>query len=215
VNYTEPKDPPMTTDPQHSEEQSGERALLARGEPRPTLPRRALDAVQYAVALTALVAVLSSGVSLALGGGAVGLKYGLFLLGTAHLGYGTVVAWVGSRADALSNNGFLSRLGADDVLPGSGGSTGGGDGTSGRDTAGGSSRRTGSLGGSSGSDSGGVSSLAEPSPLQRAVRRLPPAAWYPVRARDRVGDAGRLFLASGTMFLLSFLLETVFGVAAV
>ncbi|ERH12469.1 MAG: hypothetical protein J07HB67_01488 [halophilic archaeon J07HB67] len=58
----------------------------------------------------------------------------------------------------------------------------------------------------------GETTLAEPTGFQRLVRRLPPAAWLPVRADDRIGDEGRLFLASAGMFLVSFLSEAVFNV---
>jgi hypothetical protein len=172
--------------------------------PKPTWPRRLLDAAQYAVALTLVVAALSGVFGVVVGGGAVAVKYGLFLGGTAHLGYATILAWWGSRADALSNTGFLARLG---------GSLGSGDGdasSSGNPSGTSNAQRSGSAPGD-----GLGSPLSEPSGFQRAVRRLPPVAWYPVRARDRVGDAGRLFLASGLMFLASFLLEAVFGVALV
>lgn len=165
-----------------------------RGDPRPTRSRRLLDGLQYAVALAGLVAVVSAVLGTVLGGvgaAAVAAKYGLFLGGTAHLGYATVVAWIGSRAPALRNNGIIARVrsaATDDDAP---------------DRAG--------TGPSLGSDD--QEGLAEPTGLQRLIRRFPPAAWYPVRARDRMGDAGRLFLASGAMFLASFLSEAVFGVA--
>jgi len=157
--------------------------------PRPTRTRRLLDATQYALALTAVVAVLSAALGVALGGpsvATVAAKFGLFFSGTLHLGYATVKTWVGSRAPALRQNGFLGRLR---------GATG--------DSRGGS-------GPSIGTDE---TTLAEPTGFQRFVRRLPPAAWFPVRADDRIGDGGRLFLASGAMFLVSFLSEAVFGVA--
>ena len=168
-----------------------------RGDPRPTRSRRLLDGLQYAVVLAGLVAAVSAvlGTVLAgVGAAAVAAKYGLFLGGTAHLGYATVLAWVGSRAPALRNNGILARVRSVTT-----------DDDDGPDRAG-----TGaSL--SLGSDS--EAGLAEPTGLQRLIRQFPPAAWYPVRARDRMGDAGRLFLASGAMFLASFLSEAVFGVA--
>lgn len=167
---------------------------VERRPPRRTQTRRLLDATQYALALTAVVAGLSAVLGVALGGlsaAAVAAKFGLFFGGTLHLGYATVRTWIGSRAPALRRNGFLGRLrdassslGDDDSKGGSGPSLGGEETT-----------------------------LAEPTGFQRLVRRLPPAAWFPVRADDRIGDEGRLFLASGGMFLVSFLSEAVFGVA--
>ncbi|MEZ3142509.1 hypothetical protein [Halobaculum sp. MBLA0143] len=171
-------------------------ASSQRGDrrPRSTRTRRLLDGLQYAVALAALVAAVSTVVGVALAGvdaAAVAAKYGLFLGGTVHLGYATVLAWVGSRAPALSNNGIIARVrsvaSSDD-----------------RDERAGTGASL-SLG-----DDG---DLAEPSGLQRLIRRAPPTAWYPVRARDRISDTGRLFLASGAMFLASFLSEAAFGVA--
>lgn len=165
---------------------------VERRPPRPTRTRRLLDATQYALALTAVVAGLSAALGVALGGlsaAAVAAKFGLFFGGTLHLGYATVKTWVGSRAPALRQNGFLARLRDASSL---------GDGDS--------------RGGSGPSLGGDETTLAEPTGFQRLVRRLPPAAWFPVRADDRIGDGGRLFLASGAMFLVSFLSEAVLGV---
>ncbi|MFB6177824.1 MAG: hypothetical protein ABEI99_11910 [Halobaculum sp.] len=158
-------------------------------DPKPTWPRRLLDAGQYAVALTAVAVAVSGVFSLLLGGGLLGVKYGLFLAGFLHLGYATLLAWWGSRASGLSNNGILARFGSNDDgltnLPGTDGS--------------GDEREL----------------RQETTGFQQFVGRFPPVAWYPIRPRDRLGDAGRLFIASATMWFVSIVMETVFGVAAV
>jgi hypothetical protein len=51
--------------------------------------RRALDAVAYAVAVTAVVGALSGVASLAAGAGLVGVKYGLFVVGILLFGVAT------------------------------------------------------------------------------------------------------------------------------
>lgn len=51
--------------------------------------RQALDAVAYAVAVTAVVGVLSGAASLAVGAGLVGVKYGLFVVGILLFGVAT------------------------------------------------------------------------------------------------------------------------------
>lgn len=158
-------------------------------EPEPTWPRRLLDAGQYAVALTAAATAISGIVSFPLGAGLVGVKYGLFLIGFLTLGYATLLGWWGSRASGLSNNGLLARFGSNE------------DGlTSNPDTD---------------RSSGDDEVRHDATGFQQFVRRFPPVAWYPIRARDRLGDAGRLFLATGTMWFVSITMETVFGVAAV
>lgn len=158
-------------------------------EPEPTWPRRLLDAGQYAVALTAVTVAVSAVFALPFGAGLVGVKYGLFFAGFLTLGYATLLAWWGSRASGLSNNGILARFGSNDEEL-----------TSNPDT----------------DESSGDSEIRqEATGFQQFVRRFPPVAWYPIRARDRIGDAGRLFLATGTMWFVSFVMETAFGVAAV
>lgn len=53
-----------------------------------------------------------------------------------------------------------------------------------------------------------------PSRIQRIAREVPPARWTRPPAReDRIGSAGKLFVSSLLVLCLSFVLETVFGVA--
>lgn len=130
---------------------------------RATLPRKLLDAVQYAVAVTVAAAAVSAVPSVLLGAGLVGVKYGLFVLGFLAFGYAS----------------FLLQP----VKPWKDGSRW---------------RRN----------------RDEPTPFQRAVRRLPPAAWFPVDPEDRFGRGAKLFLASLTMLATSYVMEAVFGVAA-
>ena len=44
------------------------------------------------------------------------------------------------------------------------------------------------------------------------IGRLPPVAWLDPGPDERLSDGGRLLLAGGVAWLLSFALETVFGV---
>lgn len=57
----------------------------------PASPASLLDAVSYAVWLTALVAVASSPVSLLVGAGLNGVKFGLFIVGFLCLGYAVLL----------------------------------------------------------------------------------------------------------------------------
>lgn len=125
----------------------------------PSRGARIVDAVQYAVGLTLLVAGIVLAVSLLVGRGLWGVKFGLFLVGFLSLGYATVLAWPKSPADV------------------------------GRETH-----------------------DREETRLQALFRRGPPAAWYPLPARDRYPDWVRLYLASLTMLALSYSLEAFFGV---
>jgi hypothetical protein len=66
------------------------------------LGRRLLDLVGYAVGVTVATVLLVAPVSLATGGGWVGVKVGLFLAGVACVGYATVLWWP-SRPAAASD----------------------------------------------------------------------------------------------------------------
>jgi hypothetical protein len=63
---------------------------------------RIVDAIQYAVGLTVLVAVGLLPVSLLAGAGLWGVKYGLFVVGTLAIGYATLLAWPRSPSDLES-----------------------------------------------------------------------------------------------------------------
>lgn len=125
----------------------------------PSRGARIVDAVQYAVGLTLVAAGLILPVSLLMGRGLWGVKFGLFLVGFLSLGYATVLAWPKSPEDV------------------------------GRDTH-----------------------DREETRLQALLRRVPPAAWYPLPVRDRYPDWVRLYLASLTMLVVSYSLEAFFGV---
>lgn len=49
--------------------------------------------------------------------------------------------------------------------------------------------------------------------IQGTLRRLPPAAWYPLAPSERYRDWIRVYLLSLCLLGVSFALETVFGVA--
>jgi len=65
----------------------------------PSRVARLVDAVQYALGLTVVVAVLLYPISLLFGAGLTGVKYGLFLFGVISMGYATVLAWPRSPED--------------------------------------------------------------------------------------------------------------------
>ena len=50
--------------------------------------------------------------------------------------------------------------------------------------------------------------------FQAAVQRVPPLAWYSLPPDERLSTAAKLFVASIAVLGWSFVLETVFGVAA-
>lgn len=78
--------------------------------------RRLLDLFGYAVGLTVVAVLLAAPVSLAAGSGWAGVKFGLFLAGTACVGYATVLWWPsrpGTDPDATPN-----RTGHDDLSTG-------------------------------------------------------------------------------------------------
>ncbi|MFW6384130.1 MAG: DUF7555 family protein [Halodesulfurarchaeum sp.] len=120
---------------------------------------RLVDAVQYALGLSAAVTVLLLPVSLAVGSGLTGVKYGLFLFGVLSMGYATLLAWPRSPSD-------LETEGVD----------------------------------------------REETWFQGLLRRLPPAAWYPLAPEERYLDWTRLYLATVCLWLSSFALEAVLGV---
>ena len=66
--------------------------------------RRLLHLVQYAVVSTAIAFLGLSVVSLPLGGGLVGVKIGLFVVGMGYLGYGTYLAWPSSPEDLAESD---------------------------------------------------------------------------------------------------------------
>ncbi len=159
-----------------------------RGSPLATWPRRLLDALQYAVAVLVLTTVVLGALSGVIGAGALGIKWGLFIWGTLVLGYASFLLWRGSRARGLAARGIIRRFRGSEQSP---------DEPTDRPLA---------------PVSPPGRSQGDPTAFQRIVRRLPPAAWYPIRPRDRLSDGMRLLLASGLMFGLSIVLEVVFGV---
>jgi hypothetical protein len=61
---------------------------------------------------------------------------------------------------------------------------------------------------------GRVISEREETRFQAAVQRIPPLPWYSLPPRERLPIAAKLFLASLAILAWSFVMETVFGVAA-
>ncbi len=63
---------------------------------------RSVDALQYAIGLTVLVGGALLPLSVLLGAGLAGVKYGLFLIGVLTMGYATLLAWPRSPSDLES-----------------------------------------------------------------------------------------------------------------
>ncbi|MFB6070558.1 MAG: hypothetical protein ABEJ76_05985 [Halanaeroarchaeum sp.] len=125
----------------------------------PTRVARVVDAVQYAVGLTVAAVAVLLPVSLGLGLGLYGVKYGLFVFGVLAMGYGTVLAWPRSPEDLQ------------------------GEGANRHETR-----------------------------VQATIRRVPPAARYPLAPTERYRDWIRVYLLSLCLLGASFAMETVFGV---
>lgn len=119
---------------------------------------RLLDALQYAIGLTVGTAGGLLLLSIPLGVGLTGVKYGLFLIGVLSMGYATLLAWPRSPSD----------LNAEGVN-------------------------------------------REETRFQAFVRRVPPAAWYPLTPSDRYLDWVRLYLATLFLWGSSVALETLLG----
>jgi len=62
---------------------------------------------------------------------------------------------------------------------------------------------------------GTVISEREETRFQAAVQRIPPLPWYSLPPSERFSIAAKMFLASLTVLAWSFVMETVFGIAAV
>ena len=62
---------------------------------------------------------------------------------------------------------------------------------------------------------GTVVSSREETRFQAAVQRIPPLPWYSLPPNERLPVAAKMFLASLAVLGWSFVMETVFGIAAV
>jgi|APHM01.1.fsa_nt_gi hypothetical protein len=63
---------------------------------------RVVDALQYAIGLTVLAGGALLPISVLVGAGLSGVKYGLFLIGVLTMGYATLLAWPRSPSDLES-----------------------------------------------------------------------------------------------------------------
>lgn len=145
------------------------------------------DALTYAFALTAIVGVGCFALGFATGGGAVRAKELLFVAGWLLLAYATVRLWPSSP---------------EEVDSGSGSSFEPGSGPDGRSTT--ASRPHGSA----------VGERMPSTRFQTFVQSLPPIRWVqPPAPEHRLTPPGKVLVSSLLILLLSFLLETVFGVA--
>lgn len=131
--------------------------------------RVAADAVTYAIAATAVIAVLAVVLAVATGGGLVRTKYLLFVAGWLLLTYATFRLWPSSPEDVEPN----ANRSQHDSLP----------------------------------------REHESSRFQRLVLVLPPRRWVQSpRPKRRITIPGKLLLTALLILLLSFAMETVFGV---
>lgn len=126
-------------------------------------PRQLLDLVAYALGVLVALFVVLGVVSVLLGAGLVGVKYGLFLVGTLMFGYGSLKLRPVRRDKDPQNARFPADTG-------------------------------------------------EETRFQAAVQRLLPER-YRLAYDDRLTDATKLFVTSLVVLAVSFLMETVFGVA--
>lgn len=137
--------------------------------------RKALDAIIYAVAVTAIVVVVSIAISFALSGGWTGVKLILFIVGFGLFGIATFKLYPTAAWRESDRNG-------------------------------------------SGSESGNKNSELvqtdrdNESRLQQAIHRVPPLDQYRLHPDERLSIGVKLFLASVLILLVSFLMESVFGV---
>ena len=128
--------------------------------------RQALDAIVYAVVVTAIVSIISIVVSFVLGWGLVGVKFTLFVVGFGLFGVSTF------------------KL-----------------------------RPTAPWKEENGNESSEISYSDDDSPLQRVIHRVLPLDQYELHPKDRLSDGAKLFLASVLMLVVSFLMESVLGIA--
>ncbi|MFD1513158.1 DUF7555 family protein [Halomarina rubra] len=125
-------------------------------------PRQLVDLVAYSLSVLVVLFVVLGAVSVALGGGLVGVKRGLFVVGMLLFG----LAALKLRPTRLDKR-DEARLPAD----------------RGRET-----------------------------PFQSRVQRVIPSA-YRLDHDDRLSDALKLFVASLLVLAVSYVMETVFGIA--
>lgn len=119
---------------------------------------RHVETVQYAIVVTGLSGIGLLVPSWVLTDGLLGVKIGLFLVGTAAFGYAIYLAWPTSPED----------LKAAPETP--------------------------------------------PTRFQSLVRSLPPVSWAPPHPAERASHAVRVASAGSLLWLVSFLMEAVFGV---
>ncbi|AEH38540.1 DUF7555 family protein [Halopiger xanaduensis] len=158
------------------------------------------DALTYALALTTIVGVGCFALGFVTGGGAVRAKELLFVAGWLLLAYATVRLWPSSPAEVGSSSGSGSGLrsrsrsesesrAGSDSSPESGAAT--------------APRPRGSA----------VGERMPSTRFQSFVQSLPPVRWVqPPAPEHRLTPPGKVLVSSLLILLLSFLLETVFGV---
>ncbi|MFC7071944.1 hypothetical protein ACFQJ7_03520 [Halovenus rubra] len=169
------------------------------------LTRVCVDAVSYAVVLTAVISVVAIILGIATGGGFVRGKIFLFVVGWLLMTLGSVKLWPSSRwkSDMPSRNLLSFSFGSDDEEPNQN------HGTS--DDA--RQLRESMQDATKGDDVLETLSDRDLSRFQQLVQTVPPNRWvHPPLPDNRITVGGKLFLASLLVFGVSFAMETYFGV---
>lgn len=171
-----------------------------------TVGRVAVDALTYAVVLTAVTALVALTLGITTGGGFVRGKNLLFVFGWVMMAYATAKLWVKSGKQL---RGHAENEGA---------GQGDGPGEESRPPdpmAESSALRSRVTNDPSGRNVYGESlrKRQDATRFQAFVGRLPPNRWVrPPRPERRMTVAGKVFIASVFVLALSFVMEVVFGV---
>lgn len=173
-----------------------------------TLVRVSVDALTYAVALTAVSVVVAVVLGITTGGGIVRGKHLLFIFGWGMLAYATAKLWVksGNEIRASAKN-TQQRSGDED--------------SSDTDGPPDSMATASELRNRVTNDSSQRHSYSESLPerqdatrFQALVQYLPPKRWTrEPRPEYRVGILGKILLTGVLVLAVSFVMETVFGIA--
>lgn len=168
---------------------------------------RLADLARYAVGLTAAVVLALTPVSLLAGAGLNGVKFGLFLAGTAAFGYATYLLW---PSKPPARRGARSAVGEGAAGEGPANGPSARDGERPRSAGTGERPRSASAGGRPGApDRSGV---REESPFESLLGRLPVVGDPFVPAAERFHPGTKLYVASLLMLAVSYGMEALLGV---
>ncbi len=172
-----------------------------------TLVRVSVDALTYAVALTAVSVVVAVTLGVTTGGGIVRGKHLLFIFGWGMLAYATLKLWVGSGKEIRKSTKDANQDAGDEK--------------SGKGSPPDSMATASELRNRVTNDSSQRHSYSESLPekqdrtrFQALIQQLPPKRWIKEpRPEYRVGILGKILLTGVFVLAVSFVMETVFGVA--